>query len=519
MNTKLLRQRILDLAIRGKLVLQDSNDEPASVLLERIRAEKGETRRDTSKNAIDESNFEQLPKGWARATLSSLATFSGGKTPSGNNPLFWNGDVNWVTSKDMKQKYISTTQKKMTELGAQQMRTFPPNTLLMVVRSGILKHNLPIAILTTESTINQDIKAISLHVNEMSGFVYIFLSAMSDVILKKYHKDGTTVDSIKFENLKSISVPVPPLAEQNRIVGKVESMFELIDEIEQNESDIQSAIVDIRSKILSLAISGKLIPQDPSDEPASALLERMRAEKNALARAGKSKKGNNDSVIFRRDNSHYEKLGGTERLIDGEIPFEIPESWAWARLGSLGQMSRGSGIRRSDIAAHGAPCVRYGEMYTTYGAAIREAASFVDEGLALRSKLAHAGDILFALTGETKEDIGKAAAYMGAEAAAVGGDLAVLSGHGMDPMFLSYAMGSPYAAGRKASLATGDMIVHLSAARLGSVLVPVPPLAEQARIAGRVGEALGALGLAGGEAPLASPPPRRRSTSAPWRSS
>ena len=176
MNTKKLRQKILDLAIRGKLVPQDPNDEPASVFLERIHAEKerlikeGKIKRDKKDSTIfrgDKSHYGQLPQGWAWIRLSQIATFSGGKTPSTSNDDFWNGFINWTTSKDMKSKYIDSTLMKISELGAKKMQIFPPKTLLMVVRSGILRRTLPLAILRQASTVNQDIKTISFYVDDL----------------------------------------------------------------------------------------------------------------------------------------------------------------------------------------------------------------------------------------------------------------------------------------------------------------------------------------------------------------
>jgi type I restriction enzyme S subunit len=313
MNTKQLRQKILDLAIRGKLVPQDPNDEPASVLLERVRAEKellikeGKIKRDKSAPAsTDKSHYGQLPPGWEWCQFSCLATFSGGKTPLTENADYWNGSINWVTSKDMKSKDIHSTQVKMSELGAMQMQIFEPDTLLVVVRSGILRRTLPLAILRKSSTVNQDIKTASFYLSELCEYIYYYLSATEQEILTKYKKNGTTVESINFDELKDIVIPIPPLAEQRRIVEAIEAVFALIDEIERSKADLQTAVAAAKSRILSLAIRGKLVPQDPADEPASALLERIWAEKEKLGGTGggKRKKGG-DGDAASRDNSYY----------------------------------------------------------------------------------------------------------------------------------------------------------------------------------------------------------------------
>jgi len=179
----------------------------------------------------------------------------------------------------MKKKYIDDTQTKMSALGAEQMQLFDPNTLLIVVRSGILRRTLPLAILRTISTVNQDLKAISFHLNKLCEYFYYYFAAVEQDILTKHQKDGTTVESINFDDFKEITIPLPPLAEQHCIVAAIESAFAVIDEIERNKTDLQAVVTAAKSKILSRAIRGKLVPQDPNDEPASVLLERIRADR------------------------------------------------------------------------------------------------------------------------------------------------------------------------------------------------------------------------------------------------
>ena len=221
----------------------------------------------------------------------------------------------------MKSKYIDSTLTQMSELGAEQMQLFQPKTLLMVVRSGILRRTLPIAILRQPSTVNQDIKTISFFVDDICEFVYFYLLAQEEVIRMKYAKSGTTVESINFEELKDISIPFPPIAEQCRIVAAIESAFAVIDEIERNKTDLQAAIATAKQKILSLAIRGKLVPQNPNDEPASVLLERIRAEQEQLIREEKIKRGKDDSTTIKSDDNSYYK--------------ELPESWGVVSLAEI----------------------------------------------------------------------------------------------------------------------------------------------------------------------------------------
>ena len=247
----------------------------------------------------------------------------------------------------------------------------------------------------------------------------------------------------------------------------------------------------LKNSILQMAVQGKLVPQDPNDEPASVLLERIRKEKEQLIKEGKIKKEKNPSYIFRgADNLPYEKVGKNEPVcIADEVPFEIPESWEWVRISSLGSIVRGSGIKRIETVESGKPCVRYGELYTTYHTSFNQAVSFVSEELFERCKHFSYGDILMTLTGENKPDIAKAVVYLGNDLIAAGGDLAYWTAHGMNPLYLTYLMASPYVVGRKVNLATGDIIVHISGDKLGTILIPIPPLSEQQRIVDKILEA------------------------------
>ena len=246
----------------------------------------------------------------------------------------------------------------------------------------------------------------------------------------------------------------------------------------------------LKNSILQMAVQGKLVPQDPNDEPASVLLERIRTEKERLIKEKKIKREKNPSVIFKgADNTPYEKIGDEVRSLADEVPFEIPDSWEWVRIRSLGEIVRGSGIKRNETVQQGLPCVRYGELYTTYQTSFTSAVSFIAPDLYEKCKHFSYGDVLMTLTGENKPDIAKAVAYLGTEPIAASGDLAFWTRHGMNPLFLSYIMASPYIIARKVALATGDIIVHISGDKLGTILLPVPPLAEQERIVACIQEA------------------------------
>ena len=189
------------------------------------------------------------------------------------------------------------------------------------------------------------------------GIDYLFLYYyLQSPLFQEIFKKNTTgiIGGVSVNTLKSLYFPVPPLAEQKRIIERILCVEQYIDLYAISENAITSLDNSfpelLKKSILQEAVQGKLVPQDPNDEPASVLLERIRAEKQALIKAGKIKKDKNESVIFRRDNSHYEKLNGIERCIDDEIPFDIPDNWEWGRLYSIAKkdIKRGKSPKYSE---------------------------------------------------------------------------------------------------------------------------------------------------------------------------
>ena len=240
-----------------------------------------------------------LPEGWEWCKLEDIVSFGGGKTPSMDNKEYWdNGSHLWVTSKDMKYSHITNSLMKITDKALEVMTTYKKGTLLVVTRSGILRHTLPLSILEKPATVNQDLKTISPHLLELSEYLYVVIKANEQFILKEYHKDGTTVDSIDFDKFKCLPIPLAPIAEQRRIIVETKHWFALIDQIEQGKTDLQAVIKQTKSKILDLAMHGKLVPQDPNDKPAFELLKRINPDFTPC------------------DNGHSEKL---------------PQNWVWVK--------------------------------------------------------------------------------------------------------------------------------------------------------------------------------------------
>ncbi|MFS2941449.1 restriction endonuclease subunit S [Bacteroides uniformis] len=342
MDTKKLRQKILDLAIHGKLVPQDPNDEPASVLLERIKAEKerlikegkikGSKKYAKTSDTPHYGNMPfEVPDNWKWCKLEDIVSFGGGKTPSMDNKEYWhNGNHLWVTSKDMKYSHITDSLMKITDKALELMTIYERGTLLIVTRSGILRHTLPISILESPATVNQDLKAISPYLQELSEYLYIVIKANEHFILKEYHKDGTTVDSIDFDKFKCLPIPLPPITEQRRIVAETKHWFALIEQINQDKSDLHTIIHKVKNKILDFAIHGKLVPQDPNDEPAFELLKRI-----------------NPKAEITCDNGHSEKL---------------PQGWYSATINDVCSIIGGVSYNKADIQDTGIRVLRGGNI-------------------------------------------------------------------------------------------------------------------------------------------------------------
>lgn len=364
---KKLRELILELAVRGKLVPQDPNDEPASELLKRIAAEKAELvkqgkikkQKPLPEISEEEKPFE-LPEGWEWVTFSHLGYFFGGKTPSKMKDEYWGGTIPWVTPKDMKTNLIVDSEDKVTPLAIEDGLTkVSPGSILFVARSGILRRIFPVAITSIECTVNQDIKVLSPFFSDISYYIRLMMNGFERYIIENLTKTGTTVESLLFKDFISHPFMIPPFAEQNRILSTVKKLMSLCDQLEQQSltsldahqqlvetllgtlTDSQNAeelaenwarisehfdtlftteasVDALKQTILQLAVMGKLVPQDPNDEPASELLKRIAQEKAQLVKEGKIK-----------------KQKPLPPISDEEKPFELPDGWEWCRLNDL----------------------------------------------------------------------------------------------------------------------------------------------------------------------------------------
>ena len=358
-DTKALRQKILDMAIRGKLVPQDPNDEPASVLLERIRAEKQQlikedkNKKDKNDSVIfkgdDNRYYEKVgsevkditdeidlecPRNWTFVRLRDLIELISGRDLL---PTQYNSDKIGIP-------YITGASNLLNERIIINRWTDTPS---VVSHKGDL-------LITCKGTIGEMVfnNIGDIHIaRQIMSIRCIGANSLFIMLVLKYYvsqlQSGAKsfIPGISRDDILKLSFIMPPLAEQTRIVNRVEELFEQVDIIEQNQADIDTLYDEFRKRTLTLAIQGKLVPQDPNDESASVLLERIRAEKKA-----KLGKKYVDSYIYKGDdNCYYEKVGETVTNISDEIPFDLPENWVWIRLGYVIDFSKSDTVTASQI--------------------------------------------------------------------------------------------------------------------------------------------------------------------------
>ena len=386
MNAQQLKNSILQMAVSGKLVPQDPNDEPASVLLKRIRAKKealikaGKIKREKNPSYIfrgsDNTPYEKIgnnapvsiadeipfdiPDSWEWCRISSIsAVVTKGTTPRGGNVAYLDTGIGFLRAENvagldklnkMSLNYIDET----THNEFLKRSILEPNDILITIagtlgRTALVrKDDLPL-------NANQAISIIRL-VNAVDMDLLYVIYTLNSPVIQKFlttQKKITAIPNLTLEIISECLVPVPPLAEQHRIVKKIKEIMPCFEKYAVTEIHLDSLNTQfpnqLKKSILQQAVQGKLVPQDLNDEPASVLLERIHAEKERLITEGKIKRDKNESVIYKRDNSHYEKINGIERCIDDEIPFDIPDSWEWVRLFSFGQFSSGKTPSMADL--------------------------------------------------------------------------------------------------------------------------------------------------------------------------
>ena len=441
MNTKLLRQQILDLAIRGKLVKQDPNDEPASVLLERIRAEKerliqqGKIKKTKASSPTDTPHYQNvpfdIPTSWQWVKLGEITL---------------NRDAERVPLSSAVRK--KQTNKRYNYYGASGVIDKVDNylfedRLLLVGEDG--------ANLLSRSKDNAFFAEgrywVNNHAHVIDSTDKLILDYVAIVInstpLDKYIT-GSAQPKFTQDNLNNFPIPLPPLAEQKRIVAEIEKWFALIDELEANKQDLQVVIRQVRAKVLDLAIHGKLVSQDPNDEPAIALLRRINPHYTPS------------------DTSHYQN---------------VPQGWEVLKVGEVADYINGRAFKPEEWEQQGLPIIRIQNLNNENAAYNYSTTNFEDK------YLVHKGDLLFAWAASLGTYIwNKGDAWLNQHI------FKVIPKSFIQKEFLYYSfivmIGDFYAESH------GSGMVHITKGKFENRPILIPPIAEQKRIVSKIEEIL-----------------------------
>lgn len=373
MTAQQLKNSILQMAVQGKLVPQDPNDEPASVLLQRIKAKKqelikaGKIKKDKKSSEIfrgathnlpyafceqigkeirdisDEIPFE-IPESWEWVRLGIISTYNQAKqkiNAKDADVSIWGLDL-----EDIEKGGRLLVKKTVGERKAVGDKTvFTKGDILY---SKLRPYLLKILVAPDSGICTPEIVPFTVYGGISAEYIVNFLKSPYVDGLVNGETYGIKMPRAGTDTMISLLVPLPPLSEQHRIVAKIEELLPYIERYGKAEEHLTALNTTfpeaLKKSILQEAVQGKLVPQNPDDEPASVLLERIRAEKQALIKAGKIRKDKHESAIITRDKIPYEIIDGKERCIADEVPFEIPDSWCWCRLGSIIQIESGKGL-------------------------------------------------------------------------------------------------------------------------------------------------------------------------------
>ena len=427
MTGQQLKNSILQMAVQGKLVPQDPNDEPASVLLERIRAEKeqlikeGKIKKEKNPSVIfrgadnlpyekvgknepvciaDEVPFD-IPENWEWVRLQNICNIVSARRVHQSDwkfsgiPFYRAREIGVLADKGKVDNDLFVSEELYNDFAKSGV---PHPGDLMVTAVGTL--GKVYVVQPQDRFYYKDASVICL---ENFGRIipeYLQLVMMSPYMtsLIKSKSTGTTVGTITIVCAKQYLIPIPPLNEQRKIVKRLGNLKLLIESYAEEESSLSKLNTQfpeiLKKSILQYAVQGKLVPQDPADEPASVLLEHIRAEKEQLIKAGKIKRDKHDSVIFRRDNSYYEKADGIERCIDDELPFEIPDSWEWTRMGTIVTLLSGTDFKPEEYNESG-----NGIPYITGASSLSKNQVLVTRWTETPRIIANKGDILLVCKG------------------------------------------------------------------------------------------------------------------------
>ena len=318
-------------------------------------------------------------------------------------------------------------------------------------------------------------RVIPLYETELISKEFLFLFYQSSLYQSVIHANSRSAQAgFNKEDLSSLFFPLPPRSEQKRIVCAYEKLQPFLNAYDDAAHSLATMNKDfpeaLKKSILQEAVQGKLVPQDPSDEPAEALLERIRAEKQRLIKEGKIKKDKHESVIFRRDNSHYEKLNGIERCIDDEIPFDIPENWCWCRFSNVIELQSGQDLTSEKFNDQGD-----GIPYITGASNIVNENVKINRWTKFGKSFAYKNDLLITCKGTVGS-----MAFLRVEKAHIARQIMAINSNGsINTLYIKIVL-ETLVASLKAS--AKSMIPGISRDDILNSLLPLPPLKEQHRI-------------------------------------
>ena len=509
MTAQQLKNSILQMAVQGKLVPQIPSDEPASVLLERIRAEKeklikaGKIKKEKNPSVIfrgsdnlpyektnkgirciaDEIPFE-IPDSWEWCRCMALFQINPRHTMPDemlagfmSMPMLQEGFQN---SHSFEMRRWSKIKNGFTHFQNGDIVIAKITPCFQNRKSAIIS-GLPndCGAGSTELHVLRDVTGLLF----MPFFLWIFKTHLFIEDGKKHFTGTAGQQRIGKDFISTYLIPLPSLFEQERIVAKIEELLPHIEEYDRVEQKLDKLNTEfpeqLKKSILQWAIQGKLLPQNPDDEPASVLLDRIRAEKAKLVKAGKIKKDKVESVIFRRDNSHYEKLNGVERCIDDEIPFEIPASWEWVRLGALITLLSGQDFSPSEYNSH-----HIGIPYITGASNIENGVILINRWTDSPHNIALRGDLLIVCKGA---GVGKMA-ILDLTKVHIARQIMAIRGYNL--ISNKYLMLFLTAQVNKIRAKMNGLIPGIDRNVMLNFLTPLPPLAEQKRIVAEIKKVL-----------------------------
>lgn len=477
-DAQALRKRILDLAMRGKLVPQDPSDEPASVLLEKIKAEKAELVKEKKIKKSkplpvitdDEKPFD-IPDSWEWVRLNDVGVWAAGATPSRRHPEYYGGNIPWLKTGDLNDGVVNETTEKITELGVKNSSVKvnkPGNVLIAMYGATIGKLGI---VGSQELVTNQACCGCSLFDGVYNWYLFYYLLSSRKRLIDL--GSGGAQPNISKNKIEKFTFPLPPLSEQSRIAAKIAQLFALLRKVETSTQQYAELQTLLKSKVLDLAMRGKLVKQDPNDEPASVLLEKIKAEKAELVNEKKIKKSKPLSPIT-----------------DEEKPFDIPDSWEWVRLGDVtsaitkGTTPKGGKDAYIDkgIKFYRAENIK---NYSITYKPIKYISSDINKNQLKRSQL-KLNDLLITIAGTlgnvaiVKENnlpsnVNQAIAIV-----------RLINRDSFNEEYLSYALSNQSSEIIKRKKTTS--IPNLTLQQIAEAIIPIPPLSEQSRVIAKIAQ-------------------------------